>query len=135
MLWDPVAAKWRRRITYNRATAFASQSRVAGTYDTAVLDAAGCRFLYIYATLSVTGGGTLTIAVNDSSGQFRLATAGTAISTITPVVYAMGAGLTVPATGLTYVGQVWQIPVPGQFKIRANNTVTSTFEVLYELVP
>ena len=135
MLWDPVAAKWRRQITYNRATAFSSLLRLAGTYETSVIDAAGMRYLYIYATLSWPGGGTLTVAVNDSSGSFRLATAGTAISTTRPVLYAMGAGLTVPATGLTYVGQVWSIPVPGQFKIRADTTATSTFEVLYELVP
>lgn len=133
-LYDFGNSVWIPKSTHYRGTAFASSLRVSGNYDSSVLDSYGHKYLIIYATLEVTASGTLTIAVNDSTGAYRLATAGTAISTTTPVVYAMGDGLTVPATGLTYYGQVWAIPVPGQFKIRGTTTTNSTWKVEYELV-
>lgn len=132
--YDHGNSVWIPKRTHYRGTAFSSSSRPAGNYDSSVLDSYGHRFLIIYATLEVPASGTLTVAVNDSTGAYRLATAGTAISTTTPVAYAMGDGLIVPATGLTYYGQVWCVPVPGQFKIRGTTTTTSTWKIEYELV-
>lgn len=135
-LYDQLAGTWFRRPGYNRITTHASASRGAGTVNGSVVDARGFKraIIRLNVTVNPSSAATFTVAVNDSSGNFRDVTASTAVSAVQGYCYGLGPGLILPA-GTTYYQQVWCVPLPQKFMVLLTQTNTGTASVEVELCP
>ncbi len=135
MEYDVLAGSWFRKPSYiGLIAALASASRAAGTIDTTIT-MYGLKRIIVYVNITVNGGSTLTVAINDATSGFRLATPTTGLTANAGTVYQFGEASYVPGGGTTNIAQSFPLIMPGKFVLRVTTTATSTFSISYELVP